>query len=65
LREIILDDGKYRFWAPDPPDDFQLFCERYGEPWRDFVGDNAVHALFEYAVEQRKEVNNPKATKTL
>ena len=53
MKEIILDDGKYRFWSPDPPLDHELYCQRYGEPWRTFVGDNAVKELFNYAVEKK------------
>lgn len=44
---ITLCDGKYTFvW-----DGTRLVCLRHGEPWRDFVGDNAVLALFRYARE--------------
>ena len=45
---IILENGKYEFIKDDKG---KLICKRYGQPWREFVGDNAVHALFDYAVE--------------
>ena len=41
--KIILYDGKYTFIKGD----HILICLRYGEPWREFTGDNAVHALFD------------------
>ncbi len=45
MEEIILCDGKYRFWM----DGTTLRCDRHGAPWRDFVGDKAVTALFQEA----------------
>lgn len=42
MNEIILDDGKYKFYVKD----HILYCNRYGETWRDFCGDNAVKSLF-------------------
>lgn len=42
-KEIILENGKYRFHM----DEGTLQCERYGERWRDFIGDNAVSFLFD------------------
>ncbi len=39
-----LENGKYEFKLDDQG---RLVCLRYGEPWReDFVGDNAVMALY-------------------
>lgn len=47
MDEIILgDDGKYRFHM----DEGTLQCERYGEPWRDFLGDHAVALLFQECI---------------
>ena len=50
MNEIVLCEGKYRFYF-----DGQgiLCCDRYGEPWRDFIGDNAVLALMRQALEWR------------
>ena len=42
MDEIVLDGGKYRFYMEDG----LLRCNRYGESWRDFIGDNAVTLLF-------------------
>ena len=40
---ILLDNSKYRFHM----DEGTLQCERYGERWRDFIGDHAVSLLFQ------------------
>jgi hypothetical protein len=49
MSEIIsLADGKYEF---EKDDKGFLRCKRYGEYWRDFIGDNAVLSLFDYAIE--------------
>lgn len=44
MEEIILEGGKYRFYIQDGI----LKCDRYGEPWREFIGDKAVFALFDH-----------------
>ncbi len=49
--EIILDNGKYRFYMIG----CTLHCDRYGEKWRDFVGDNAVTALFQKCLELKED----------
>lgn len=46
---IILEDGKYEFYEEKPG---VIKCKRYGKEWRDFIGDNAVYALFQYAVKK-------------
>ena len=57
MEELILCNGKYRFYLDQ---NGILRCNRYGEPWREFIGDNAVLALFRYAVEasykERREI---------
>ena len=45
--EISVYDDKYKFYMKDR----SLHCLRYGEPWRDFIGDGAVLQLFLHAVE--------------
>ena len=40
--KISLADNKYTFVQKD---EFQWECLRHGEPWRDFVGDNAISQL--------------------
>jgi hypothetical protein len=37
-QSVKLDDGKYEFYLNDAG---RLLCERYGEPWREFVGDKS------------------------
>ena len=52
MDEIILDEGKYKFFVKDG----LLCCDRYGEKWRDFIGDNAVHALFDECLEVKNQL---------
>lgn len=49
MTKIILEDGKYEFYEKEPG---ILACKRYGEEWREFLGDKAIYALFQYAVEK-------------
>ena len=51
MEEIILDDGKYRFYEKH----YILYCDRYGKPWREFIGDKAVWALFDKCLELLEE----------
>ena len=44
-------EGKYEFYMQND----SLYCRRYGEEWRQFVGDNAVRALFDLALELQTE----------
>lgn len=44
-KKITLCDGKYEFYMQNN----SLYCRRYGEEWRHFIGDNAVRALFDLA----------------
>ena len=53
MDEIILEDGKYRFYM----ENHTLKCDRYGEKWREFIGDKAVSALFGYAIDLIEEEN--------
>lgn len=46
--EITLSDGKYTFKIDS--DRGVLACLRYGKPWREFIGDHAVHSLYDHAV---------------
>jgi len=47
MKEIILEDGKYRFYE----ENYTLKCDRHGERWRDFSGDKAIFALFDHALQ--------------
>lgn len=51
---VVLCDGKYEF-VRDPF--CGLKCLRHGESWREFVGDNAVHELFEEVLRLRGELS--------
>ena len=46
MSEINL-DNKYLFHE----ENFSLKCKRYGEPWREFVGDKAIGRLYGFALE--------------
>ena len=54
MDEILLDDGKYRFYK----EDHLLLCERYGEKWRDFLGDHAVTGLFNECLELKRKLSS-------
>lgn len=47
-RRIVLESGKYTFRQDA---EGRLYADRYDEAWREFVGDKAISALFDYAVE--------------
>ena len=49
IEGLVLDHGKYTFRLNH--DDGSLICLRSGKPWREFVGDKAVHELFYFALE--------------
>lgn len=53
--EIVLCDGKYKFYIDELG---VLRCLRNGENWRDFIGDNAVLALFRECLELREKYAN-------
>lgn len=57
--EIVLMNGKYRFYRKfdNSLKDSLLHCDRYGEPWRDFLGDHAVNLLFDFALDMKKKSN--------
>jgi hypothetical protein len=46
--------GKYEFYKDEKG---ILHCKRYGKEWRDFVGDKAVTALFDYALQLSEAVD--------
>jgi hypothetical protein len=63
--KLVLCDGKYTFYIGTKtihvgtPRETTLkdvlLCDRYdSEGWRDFLGDNAVLALFRYALDRTK-----------
>ncbi len=59
MLKIELDDGKYTYIRHD---DGRQEALRYGEPWRDLVGDNLIGALaseIESLSEQVKDPSQP------
>ncbi len=50
---ITVGDGEYEFCLEGG----SLRCRRHGEVWRDFIGDNAVLALFRHALELQDRMN--------
>ncbi len=61
MGEIILEDGKYRFYVH--LDDSTLLCDRHGETWRDFIGDKAVSALFTRCLDLQMELAKERGRK--
>ena len=59
MRELIIKDGKYKFQETE---EGPLICLRYNFPWRVFLGDKAVHALFDKCLDLQEEVNRLKET---
>jgi hypothetical protein len=52
---IKLNGGKYEFFMGlGGGGGGVLMCNRYGEAWRMFTGDKAVHALYSYALQLRE-----------
>ena len=51
-RSIKLSDGKYEFYEHN----HIVRCDRYGERWREFIGDKAIRALFDHATEQAEQI---------
>lgn len=58
---VILDSGKYTFYVRNNV----LFCDRYHlKEWREFLGDKAVHALFQEVLELRERLAKLSAVET-
>ena len=55
-RSITLSDGKYEFYEHN----HIVRCDRYGERWREFIGDKAIRALFDHATEQAEQIERLK-----
>jgi len=51
---MVIEDGKYKFYIQD----YILYCERYGDPWKNYIGDNAILFLFHRVLEQSKIIDN-------
>ena len=53
MDEIKLENGKYLFRNSE---NGILYCDRYGEGWRNFIGDKAVWCLFEKCLELQRQL---------
>lgn len=58
--ELEICDGKYTVLLPQEPHE-KLSALRYGEPWRDLVGDNLVHGLAVELYDAKREIEKLKA----
>lgn len=47
---LVLDDGEYDFYIDKIT--HSLMCKRYDKYWREFLGDKAIIALFNYATQR-------------
>jgi len=56
IRIIDLDHGRYKFYTSK---NGVLCCDKIGEPnpWRSFLGDNAICELFAYAVKLEDRIH--------
>jgi hypothetical protein len=52
--KITLDNGKYEVVLSENGSSFEAL--RYGELWRDLVGDNLIYYMFLKIVEQEEEI---------
>lgn len=50
---IELENGKYTLKLTNNGDRFK--CERYGQPWRNLIGDNMVLSMFYEILRLREE----------
>lgn len=55
--------AKYNVVLVEHPDKFEFYATRYGEPWRDLVGDNLVFAMFDKILELEAEIRRMKEEK--
>lgn len=56
VQKIILDDGKYTV-IYDETNSFPEKCLRYGEDWRDLVGDNLIFYLCNKIKELKEKID--------
>lgn len=53
MDELVLEDGKYRFYI----ENYVVKCDRYGEKWRDFTGDKAIYALLTHTIDLQQRID--------
>ena len=56
IEEVKVEGGKYTFQYDTETG--RLTCLRHGEPWRDFIGDKAVFALFYSLYDKREKMTD-------
>lgn len=52
---IVFENGKYEFLIDAHNN---LICNRYGQPWREFIGDKAVYCLFMECLRVKQVLND-------
>ena len=57
MKTVKLDGGKYTI-VYDKTDSFPAKCLRYGEEWRDLLGDNLIFWLCARIEELEEEINH-------
>ena len=53
-RRHEIDDGKYTLTLAD---EYKVSALRYGEPWREFVGDKFMSLLVQEFFEMKEKLN--------
>lgn len=56
MYKLVLQDGKYEIHLSDNMSVFKAL--RYGNEWRDLIGDNLILALITKIQEQEIEIKN-------
>jgi hypothetical protein len=56
-KKIVLDDGKYTI-VYDKNNQYPIKCLRYGEEWRDLLGDNLIFWLCTRIEELEDEIGD-------
>jgi len=55
MKRLNFEDGKYTAWIPEDLDiDKVIYIWRYGEPWREFLGDKFISILLDEIAKHRK-----------
>lgn len=57
--KVSVANGKYEIIIEELPK-YKAYALRYGEPWRDILGDNLIHALATELYGAREELKQLK-----
>lgn len=57
MKTVKLDGGKYTI-VYDKTNSYPVKCLRYGEEWRDLLGDNLIYWLCARIEELEEEINH-------